>query len=884
MSSHLSRALARRPQSIRFFARNASTTSEAANAASSAASKAGNAAGNAASKASNAAGDATSKASEGLSKVQSSASSSLSKAAGAATNAMNALGKVGGRTGRVIGFAQSLVPPTVYYSKVGLELARLVARNRKMSPPDVATFQGYLQPLINAARSPSTIFNSAPSANSLSPSSLINRIRNVDNQQLVSAGIVAAEAIGFFTVGEMIGRMKIKTKTRPRTVPSQLPSRGPSGNPQLYRSSRESSGLKRKRGSEGADSAGGDDEVFDFFNQGSSKSGDQQNLSLLATNADSLSGGEDVNDEAVTERMALVDRRRLYKQHKLKFAVLNARRETSKKPTTKKSKKKREEKEVEKKALKSADQVFPEPVTNFQQLRSRYGISALLAENIKEQGFKVPTEVQMASLPLLLGGTNELDSGEGAEADGTYHDSTALNLLTVAPTGSGKTLAFLIPVIHAIQEARSGEKADGPHAVVLAPTKELVNQIVNEARKLAVGMDINIQSSRKGLDLGFSSSNGQTRRTPDIIVATPLSLVHVLEIPEKDVTIEKDATDVASLNGSDDGSDIPLKSNSKEVRSLPSVQYLVLDEADVLLDPLFEEQTLSAWEALTNKTLHISLWSATISSSIETGIQQIISRSQDASEALIRPLVRLIVGLKDSAVPNIAHKLTYCATEPGKLMALRELMSPKSASSSTERPLRAPFLVFTQTIPRATALHSELKFDIPASAGGSSRIAVLHSELPDRVRDKILTNFRKGEIWVLITTDILARGVDFKGVNGVVNYDIPTSAASYVHRVGRTGRAGREGGVAVTLFTKEDIKWVKIIANVAGTSSSGSGVEKWLLDSLPDVSKQDRKKLKTRGVQERRKDAKTSRISSKSGYVRREENNRRDQRNRRLSS
>ncbi len=110
-------------------------------------------------------------------------------------------------------------------------------------------------------------------------------------------------------------------------------------------------------------------------------------------------------------------------------------------------------------------------------------------------------------------------------------------------------------------------------------------------------------------------------------------------------------------------------------------------------------------------------------------------------------------------------------------------------------------------------MHDELKYDIPASAGGSTRIAVLHSSLSDSVRSKIMARFRTGEVWVLITTDVLARGVDFVGVNGVVNYDVPTSAASYVHRAGRTGRAGRSGGVSVTFYTKDDIPYIKSVAN-----------------------------------------------------------------------
>lgn len=150
-----------------------------------------------------------------------------------------------------------------------------------------------------------------------------------------------------------------------------------------------------------------------------------------------------------------------------------------------------------------------------------------------------------------------------------------------------------------------------------------------------------------------------------------------------------------------------------------------------------------------------------------------------------------------------------------------------------------------------------------------------------------MTRFRKGEVWVLITTDLLARGVDFRGLNGVVNFDAPTSAAAYVHRVGRTGRAGREGGVAVTFYTQDDIPYVKLIANVIRASEKLRGVpegegsvKQWLLDALPTPTKRDRATLKKRGVESRRsnlkgKEAKKSRISTKSGYERRVENNKR---------
>lgn len=157
-----------------------------------------------------------------------------------------------------------------------------------------------------------------------------------------------------------------------------------------------------------------------------------------------------------------------------------------------------------------------------------------------------------------------------------------------------------------------------------------------------------------------------------------------------------------------------------------------------------------------------------------------------------------------------------------------------------------------------------------------------------------MTRFRNGEIWVLITTDILSRGVDFRGINGVVNYDVPNSGAAYIHRVGRTGRAGRDGGVAVTLYTKEDIPYVKNVANIIAASEKAAGIpaseasmQKWLLDALPTPSKEEKKKLKMYGVEARRgglgkgKEGKEvkgkgkTQISTKSGYERKLENNRR---------
>ncbi|GAD99200.1 ATP-dependent RNA helicase rok1 [Paecilomyces variotii No. 5] len=673
-----------------------------------------------------------------------------------------------------------------------------------------------------------------------------------------------------------------------------LPSAGTAENPQLFRDSESAQhGTKRKRGEDGEKAGEEDDVNLDFFSS-------SKGLPSLAK-ADASKGSKKTSYEKVesdeeeafdTERISVMDegeKRSILKTHKIKITDLRDLEEIQPLKSTKEPKKKKMKQGsapvLTKKQQKEARRLYPQPLTSFRELRSRYQISRRLSANIAEQGFTVPTEVQLGSLPLLLG-DGSLPKQSGSKA-------SEPDLLVVAPTGSGKTLSFLIPAINKIvrQHHEGPEEERGILSVIVAPTKELAGQIVNEGRKLTLGTGVKITLMKKGMRVvvreqddqqddsneeGEDSSESEGEEKPsakkdsnkstvtksDILVTTPLLFVNAL-----------------------------TANQTKDPAPLPTVKSLILDEADVLLDPLFREQTLTIWRACTNPQLRVGLWSATMGSSIEELTKSTIKERRELLDIADEiPLIRLVVGMKDSAVPNISHKLVYAATEHGKLLGLRQLLHPTSSVTPTETRLRPPFLIFTQTIPRAVALHSELMYDIPLEAGGSSRIAVLHSDLSDTQRSEIMKRFRKGEVWILITTDLLARGVDFRGINGVVNYDIPNSAASYVHRVGRTGRAGREGGIAVTFYTKEDIPYVKSIANVIdaseklrGKDASEKSVQKWLLDSLPDLSKKDKKELKKHGVKARQssikddKDAKLHkkmRISTKSGFDRRMENKR----------
>ncbi|TGO48496.1 hypothetical protein BOTNAR_0472g00040 [Botryotinia narcissicola] len=627
-------------------------------------------------------------------------------------------------------------------------------------------------------------------------------------------------------------------------VASKLPSSGTSANPQLYHDPiPESRGKKRKRGgpSQEVDTTEQKDGDLNFF----SSEPAAQKSKKVASNDDAP---KPAPSNQSSEPEALLDEgecRQILKSHRLKVTLLPGAKPQKKIKKSKKSKPAKSTKEEIK-------QLYPQPLMAFEDLRATYKISGRLSENLKDQGYKIPTEVQMGSLPLLLKPSVALSS---SSVD-TDELTSTLDLLAVAPTGSGKTLAFLIPVINEIvQRRRTSDKNHDLEAVIIAPTKELASQIVNEGKKLSIGTGVKVLGMKKGMKIipsanteennqsdddedddesvdGTASASQPLTKT-DILVTTPLIFLHAL-----------------SLGSSD--SHAPL----------PTVRTLVFDEAD----------------------------SATMGSNIETLASATIqARQEKLGLEKHSNLVRLVVGLKDSAIPNITHRLIYAATEPGKLIALRQLLRPTAKTTDGTESLRPPFLVFTQTIPRAIALHAELLYDIPAEAGGSTRIAVLHSDLSDSVRDQVMTQFRNGEIWILITTDILSRGVDFKGINGVVNYDVPNSGAAYIHRVGRTGRAGRDG---------EDIPYVKNVANIiaasekqAGKPASEASMQKWLLDALPTPSKEEKKKLKKYGVEARRgglsnaKDGKDGKdkggksksrmqISTKSGYERKLENNR----------
>ena len=198
-----------------------------------------------------------------------------------------------------------------------------------------------------------------------------------------------------------------------------------------------------------------------------------------------------------------------------------------------------------------------------------------------------------------------------------------------------------------------------------------------------------------------------------------------------------------------------------------------------------------------------ALFSATVTPTVKSLSENILRNPVDLKIAA--------AGSFGGANTDIDQQLMFVGREEGKLLAIRQLKQRGE--------LKPPVIIFVQSQDRAQALFGELLYD-------GLHVDVIHAGRSRTARDNAVAKFRMGQTWVLICTDLVARGVDFRAVNMVINYDLPTSGITYVHRIGRTGRAGRSGK-AITFFTEADFENLRTIANVM--KQSGCHVDEWML-------------------------------------------------------
>lgn len=357
-----------------------------------------------------------------------------------------------------------------------------------------------------------------------------------------------------------------------------------------------------------------------------------------------------------------------------------------------------------------------------------YRLSKEVKRNLFEMGFRRPTDIQFKCIPHIQRGED---------------------VLAIAQTGTGKTAAFAIPIIDKIQQIKykSNEKGSVVRVVVMAPTRELAQQITQVFNQIGVHTKVKALCIYGGVEQ--DQQINKLLEGMDIIVSTPGRMF-----------------DLASQGY--------LKLNKVEI--------LVLDEADHMLDLGFAKDISDLVDKIPGRRQTL-FFSATINPTIKKQAYQMVGSGA----------IRIQVSPKDPVSKNVDHQMVFVEMDD-KRFFLQRLLQENSDKK---------FLVFVRTKVRAERVKKAMeRADIDT--------LTIHGDKEQDDRETALLAFRTGACRIMIATDVTARGIDIDGIDFVVNYDLPDVAENYVHRVGRTGR-GRAKGKAVSFCAKEEKEYLSAI-------------------------------------------------------------------------
>lgn len=356
------------------------------------------------------------------------------------------------------------------------------------------------------------------------------------------------------------------------------------------------------------------------------------------------------------------------------------------------------------------------------------GIIPEILKAVEQEGYDIPSPIQEQAIPVLL---------------------KQKDVLASAQTGTGKTAAFSIPIIQGLYQDKLPYDKKYIRALVLAPTRELAEQIKDSFRGYSKNMGLKTEVIYGGV-----SQKGQEtslRKGVDILVATPGRLLDLI---------------------------------NQGLVKLDFVKYLVLDEADHMLDMGFIKDVRKIVSYV--KNMHQTMmFSATLPKEILAF----------AHELLINP-IRIEITPPEAMLDIIDHNLYYVTKKDKTNLLIDLLVNSKMVS----------VLVFTRTKHGANKLVKELlSYGVKADA--------IHGNKSQNMRQKALNNFKSKQLRVLVATDIAARGIDVDDLSHVINYDLPESPETYVHRIGRTGRA-KKTGIAISFCSQDEAHLLKAIEKV----------------------------------------------------------------------
>jgi ATP-dependent RNA helicase RhlE len=378
-----------------------------------------------------------------------------------------------------------------------------------------------------------------------------------------------------------------------------------------------------------------------------------------------------------------------------------------------------------------------------------FNLAEEVMEGIMAMGYETPTPVQVQCVPVILGDKD---------------------LIACAQTGTGKTAAFLLPLIHKILKQDLLDK--GASVMVIVPTRELALQIDQQLQGFAYFVPVSSIAVYGGGD-GDSWEKQTTalKNGVNIIIATPGRLISQLSLGNVDCS---------------------------------NIQFLVLDEADRMLDMGFFEDITSIISYLPKKRQTL-MFSATMPPKIRTLAKTTLVNPVEVNIALSKPAEGVL-------------QAAYIVHDHQKLELLKSLLLGKDMKS---------VLVFSSTKINVKNIAKDFK-----KAGLS--VAAIHSDLEQKERETVLSDYRNRKFQVLVATDILSRGIDIDGIDLVVNYDVPPDAEDYIHRVGRTARA-EATGVAITFVNQDDLYLLKKIEELIGSEIHKIPNPEWLGEG-PDPS------------------------------------------------
>lgn len=368
--------------------------------------------------------------------------------------------------------------------------------------------------------------------------------------------------------------------------------------------------------------------------------------------------------------------------------------------------------------------------SNFYDLTFQdFNLSTPLRNALDDMELFIPTPIQEKSFSVILSGKD---------------------VLGVAQTGTGKTLAYLLPLLKGLPYSTQ----KNPRILILVPTRELVVQVIEVLEKIGAYLNLRCLGVYGGTNI--NTQKQLVAQGQDIIVATPGRLY--------DLTINRD-----------------LK--------LKSIQKLVIDEVDIMLDLGFKFQLTNILELLPVHRQNI-MFSATMSEEVEKLITENFRSPQTVSaSAPGTPLESIEQSLFE--VPNYNTKINL----------LKHLLQDKEIFRKN--------LIFTENKRFADKLFEELEGFFPG------QVSVIHSNKTQNFRFRSLSSFEEGETSILISTDVMARGLDMDKVSHVINFDTPAYPENYIHRIGRTGRATRKGH-AVIFSTPGEKERIENLQNFLG--------------------------------------------------------------------